>query len=728
MAQAKQVDILISGLTNSAGGPLNQGKVYFYATDGSTLKTVWVDSEKETASANPVTLTAGGFGEIFADGTYTVKITDSDGATIQTIENMTFTPSAAATTNEINASDFGTATDDNAISLAITSASGADRTVFLTPGNWSISDNLTIPSNINIKYIFGAYTTIASGKTLTINGTIDAPLYNIFRGSGTVTYDNRNLITPSIWGIGGSHDNLSLDGQILFIDNIVVNGGSSTLPILIQKTEDGVGTSLLRYDRVSASPADNDYYDIDYYSENDNNQQAQFARMRIKQLDVSDGTEKGQIIFSVADGTDGSIDDVLTLDKTGATVTGALVVSGNLTVSGTTTTVNSTTVTVDDPILTLGGDTAPGSDDNKDRGIEFRWHNGSSAKIGFFGFHDSTGKFTFIPDASNSSEVFSGTAGTVVATTFEGNLTGTINTAAQANITSLGTLTTLTVDNVIINGTTIGHTSDTDLITLTDQTVTVAGTVAATTLTGTLSTAAQTNVTSLGTLTSLAVTGDLTVDTTTLKVDSTNNRVGIRTSSPNAPLSVLSNSSARAIDIVGRSSGNIGELSFFENNGTSLLGYLGARDSDVRLRSENDLVFFSGGSNQNMTINSSGNVAIGTSSPSHRLDVLHTDNTPYTASDFLTKAIARVENNSTVTNSFASIGFRTASGDNAIGFKYTGTINQADFIIVNDAGVNGVEHFKIDSAGKVFMPNLSTSGTDNGTLKYNSSTGEIWVD
>jgi len=48
-----------------------------------------------------------------------------------------------------------------------------------------------------------------------------------------------------------------------------------------------------------------------------------------------------------------------------------------------------------------------------------------------------------------------------------GNATGTAATvtgAAQTNITSLGTLTTLTVDNVIINGTTIGHTSDTDAI------------------------------------------------------------------------------------------------------------------------------------------------------------------------------------------------------------------------------------------------------------------------
>jgi hypothetical protein len=40
----------------------------------------------------------------------------------------------------------------------------------------------------------------------------------------------------------------------------------------------------------------------------------------------------------------------------------------------------------------------------------------------------------------------------------------TLTTAAQTNITSVGTLTTLTVDNIIINGTNIGHTSDTDAI------------------------------------------------------------------------------------------------------------------------------------------------------------------------------------------------------------------------------------------------------------------------
>jgi hypothetical protein len=61
--------------------------------------------------------------------------------------------------------------------------------------------------------------------------------------------------------------------------------------------------------------------------------------------------------------------------------------------------------------MTLGGDTAPASDDNLDRGIEFRWHDGTSAKLGFFGYDDSASLFTFIPDATNTANVISGSAG-----------------------------------------------------------------------------------------------------------------------------------------------------------------------------------------------------------------------------------------------------------------------------------------------------------------------------
>ena len=86
-------------------------------------------------------------------------------------------------------------------------------------------------------------------------------------------------------------------------------------------------------------------------------------------------------------------------------------------------------------------------------------------------------------------------SGTIVSA---GTISGTLATAAQGNITSLGTLTTLTVDNVITNGSTIGHTSDTDLITLADGIATVAGEISVTTLdiggTNVTSTAAELNL------------------------------------------------------------------------------------------------------------------------------------------------------------------------------------------------------------------------------------------
>tara|TARA_R110000824_G_scaffold176022_2_gene354806 strand:- start:820 stop:1761 length:942 start_codon:yes stop_codon:yes gene_type:complete len=103
----------------------------------------------------------------------------------------------------------------------------------------------------------------------------------------------------------------------------------------------------------------------------------------------------------------------LTIDSAGGTVTvdDNLTVSGNLTVNGSTTTVNSTTITIDDPIFTLGGDSAPGSDDNKDRGILGQYYD-SSAKKMFFGMDDSNShRFTYIPIATESTGVISGSVG-----------------------------------------------------------------------------------------------------------------------------------------------------------------------------------------------------------------------------------------------------------------------------------------------------------------------------
>lgn len=59
-----------------------------------------------------------------------------------------------------------------------------------------------------------------------------------------------------------------------------------------------------------------------------------------------------------------------------------------------------------------------GADDNQDRGIEFKYFN-SGLKTGFFGYDESgtseggstTYYFTYIPDATNTAQVFSGTVG-----------------------------------------------------------------------------------------------------------------------------------------------------------------------------------------------------------------------------------------------------------------------------------------------------------------------------
>jgi len=111
-------------------------------------------------------------------------------------------------------------------------------------------------------------------------------------------------------------------------------------------------------------------------------------------------------------------------------------------------------------------------------------------------YHDGTN--SYITNAVGALKIATETSGialTIGHTTSEttiadnltvtGTLTGTLATAAQGSVTSLGTLTTLTVDNVITNGATIGHTSDTDLLTLADGALTVAGTIGSGAITST---------------------------------------------------------------------------------------------------------------------------------------------------------------------------------------------------------------------------------------------------
>ena len=93
---------------------------------------------------------------------------------------------------------------------------------------------------------------------------------------------------------------------------------------------------------------------------------------------------------------------------------------------------------------------------------------------------DTSASSTTIADADrvivNDGGTMKQVAVTDLAAYFDDEIT------AMPNLTSVGTLSTLTVDNVIINGATIGHTDDTDLITVASGVMTVAGEVDAVSL------------------------------------------------------------------------------------------------------------------------------------------------------------------------------------------------------------------------------------------------------
>ena len=143
-------------------------------------------------------------------------------------------------------------------------------------------------------------------------------------------------------------------------------------------------------------------------------------------------------------------------------LTGTVRIRGDLTVDGVTTTVNSTVVTIQDPIMTLGGEDTLLTDDNKDRGIEFRYYD-SQERFGFYGWDEDyadsniwsgTGGYRFLYNATNTSEVYTGTDAPIIA----GNLRLTTNTSSTWKTPTTGTLVvtggTGISENLNVGGTT----------------------------------------------------------------------------------------------------------------------------------------------------------------------------------------------------------------------------------------------------------------------------------
>ena len=281
-------------------------------------------------------------------------------------------------------------------SFIVENGSGVDKfTVDSDNGNTNIIGTLTVGDATQINDTFGVsgVTTLTANSQQTLTGTYAAD--GAFRLTGGA-------------GIG---KNLAVGGAARIYGATEINGA------LDLNNSADISGALVTHDNVTIT-ADN----------------KEFAIQNASAVDK----------FTV-DTDNGNTDIRGTLDVGGdVTAESNLTITGNLTVNGTTTTVNSTVTTLDDPIITVGGDTAPSSNDGKDRGVEFRYYDGS-AKVGFFGYDRSANQFAFLTSATNTNEDITGTDGDLRVGSL--NLTGSgtsLDVDANANIDG-----TLTVDGQI---------------------------------------------------------------------------------------------------------------------------------------------------------------------------------------------------------------------------------------------------------------------------------------
>jgi len=356
-------------------------------------------------------------GAVTIAGGTAISVTQASGTV--TITNTGVTSAASGTGISISGTGVGPYT--GAITIT-NSDKGSDQAIFK---NIAVTGQTTVSaaSNTATLNLVGSNITITTDnttKTVTLtgnaaanNGTITVSAGTGMSGGGsfTVNQSGNSTVTLTNSDPGSSQfifKNVAVPGQT----TIVADTNNDTLTVQAGQVDSTTGI-------VITTDATTDTLTIAHA-----NTSGQASVDNANGTVIQDITldTYGHITAIASVDLDARYDARYTLDKVttaGATTAnaitvGGLTVNGNVTVNGTTTSVNTTTANLKDPIVTLGGADNGGnatSDDAKDRGIEFRWHNGTIAKTGFFGWDRSTSSFTFIADATNTNEVFAPVSG-----------------------------------------------------------------------------------------------------------------------------------------------------------------------------------------------------------------------------------------------------------------------------------------------------------------------------
>jgi len=135
----------------------------------------------------------------------------------------------------VNATDHGDVNEVGSIAYVCDLWSGIDKSIVLERGTYTISTSFEIPSNINLRMNNGAILDIVTGVTVTISGTFEAGLFQVFDWTGTGKVMGLNRIHVEWFGAKGDYDYVThtgTDDTAAFqktIDSVGENGGGVVL-------------------------------------------------------------------------------------------------------------------------------------------------------------------------------------------------------------------------------------------------------------------------------------------------------------------------------------------------------------------------------------------------------------------------------------------------------------------------------------------------------------------